>query len=106
MNRFLYGHLEGLTMRVGERVRWWYLMANTNFEVHAPHWHGNTVVANRMRTDVSPLLPMGMIVADMVPDNPGGWFFHCHTGPHLSAGMQALYTVMPKSGTTPSSSEK
>ena len=99
MNGFIYGHLQGLTMRVGERVRW-YLMANTNFEVHAPHWHGNTVVANHMRMDVSPLLPMGMIVADMVPDNPGVWFFHCHTGPHLTAGMQALYTVVPKSGTS------
>jgi FtsP/CotA-like multicopper oxidase with cupredoxin domain len=47
-----------------------------------------------------------MIVADMVPDNPGVRFFHCHTGPHLTAGMQALYTVLPKPETTPSSSEK
>jgi FtsP/CotA-like multicopper oxidase with cupredoxin domain len=105
MNGFIYGHLQGLTMRVGERVRR-HLMANTNFEVHAPHWHGNTVVANHMRTDVGSLLPMGMVIADMVPDNPGVWFFHCHTGPHLSAGMQALYAVLPKSGTATASSEK
>ena len=39
------------------------------------------------------LLPMGMLVADMVPDNPGTWFFHCHVGPHLEAGMQTVYTV-------------
>jgi FtsP/CotA-like multicopper oxidase with cupredoxin domain len=103
MNGFIYGHMPGLTTRVGERVRW-YLMANTNFEVHAPHWHGNTVVANHMRTDVTPLLPMGMMVADMVPDNPGIWFFHCHTGPHLTAGMQALYTVLPKAGRPSTSS--
>jgi hephaestin len=44
LNGFIYGHLPMLTMKVGERVRW-YLMASTNFEVHAPHWHGNTVVA-------------------------------------------------------------
>ena len=39
MNGFVYGHLPGLTVREGERVRW-YLMATTNFEIHAPHWHG------------------------------------------------------------------
>ncbi|MFQ5678977.1 MAG: multicopper oxidase domain-containing protein [Gemmatimonadota bacterium] len=94
MNGFLFGHLQGLTMRVGERVRW-YLMANTNFEVHAPHWHGNTVVLNRMRTDVTDLQTMGMQVADMIPDNPGKWLFHCHVKDHLKAGMSAHYTVLP-----------
>jgi FtsP/CotA-like multicopper oxidase with cupredoxin domain len=29
----------------------------------------------------------------MVPDNTGTWMFHCHVGPHLLAGMQALFTV-------------
>lgn len=97
MNGLSFGHLEGLTMRTGERVRW-YLMAATNFEIHAPHWHGNTVVANHMRTDVTSLLPMGMMVADMVPDNPGTWLFHCHVRDHLIAGMQAQYTVLPEDG--------
>jgi hephaestin len=94
MNGYAYGHLPGLTMREGERVRW-YLMANTNFEIHAPHWHGNVVTADNMRTDVAALLPMGMVVADMVPDNPGKWFFHCHVADHLRMGMQAYYTVEP-----------
>jgi FtsP/CotA-like multicopper oxidase with cupredoxin domain len=58
-----------------------------------PHWHGNVVTANQMRTDVGLLLPMGMLVADMVPDNPGQWFFHCHVSDHMRMGMQALYTV-------------
>ena len=93
LNGFLYGHMPMPTMRKGERVRW-YLFATTNFEVHAPHWHGNTVVARHMRTDVTPLLPMDMLVADMIPDNPGTWLFHCHTGPHLRAGMLAKYVVL------------
>ena len=97
MNGFTFGSLPGLSMRVGERVRW-YLMASTNFEIHAPHWHGNTVVAKRMRTDVASLLPMGMLVADMEPDNAGTWLFHCHVNAHLIAGMQALYTVLPAEG--------
>jgi len=95
MNGYLYGHLPGLTMQVGQRVRW-YLMATTGFEFHAPHWHGNTVTINRMRADVAGLLPMGMVVADMVPDNPGTWLFHCHVGPHLLMGMQSLYHVLPR----------
>ncbi len=92
MNGFLFGHLPGLTMRLGDRVRW-YLMATTNFEVHAPHWHGNTVVIGGMRTDVASLQTMEMVVADMVVDNPGTWLFHCHVRDHLNAGMQAHYTV-------------
>ncbi len=92
LNGLVYGNLEGLTMKVGERVRW-YVMATTNFELHSPHWHGNVVTIGEKRTDVAALLTMGMLVADMVPDNPGEWLFHCHTGPHLVAGMQATYTV-------------
>ena len=88
MNGYTFGRLPGLTMKVGERVRW-YLMATTGFEVHAPHWHGNTVLVHDMRTDVASLVTMGMVTADMVPDNPGTWLFHCHVGPHILAGMQA-----------------
>jgi hypothetical protein len=95
LNGFLYGNTKGLSMHVGERVRW-YLMASTNFEMHSPHWHGNTVVAEHMRTDVAGLLPMGMLVADMVPDNPGEWLVHCHTAPHLLMGMEATYEVLPR----------
>ena len=79
-------------MKVGQRVRW-YFMGSTNFEFHSPHWHGNVVDANHMRTDVGVLLPMGMFVADMLPDNPGKWLFHCHVSSHLRMGMQAFYTV-------------
>jgi FtsP/CotA-like multicopper oxidase with cupredoxin domain len=94
LNGFLYGNLPSPKMKVGERVRW-YLMAGTDFEVHAPHWHGNTVVMNHMRTDVISLMTMGMAVADMVPDNPGKWLFHCHVKDHLNAGMMAHYIVEP-----------
>lgn len=103
VNGFLYGNTPGLTMKVGDRVRW-YLMATSNFELHAPHWHGNTVEIQHMRTDVAALLTMGMLVADMVPDNPGTWLFHCHVGGHLRAGMQALYMVEAKVPSQPSPS--
>ena len=95
LNGYIFGNLPGLTMIEGQHVRW-YLMATSNFELHAPHWHGNTVTLNHMRTDVAPLQTMGMVVADMVPDNVGTWLFHCHVSGHLKAGMQALYKVDPK----------
>lgn len=94
MNGFIYGNLPVPALKVGERVRW-YLMSSTNFELHAPHWHGNVVLAMKMRTDVVTLGTMGMIVADMVPDNAGTWLFHCHIEPHMTGGMSMLYRVEP-----------
>jgi FtsP/CotA-like multicopper oxidase with cupredoxin domain len=92
MNGFSFGHLSGLRMRQGDRVRW-YVFGTSNFEVHAPHWHGQTAVVNKMRTDVLSLMTMQMVTADMVPDNPGTWLFHCHVGPHLDFGMSSLFVV-------------
>ncbi|MEO8945099.1 MAG: multicopper oxidase domain-containing protein [Gemmatimonadaceae bacterium] len=97
INGFIHGAmpLSSLTMRRGERVRW-YLMSSTNdFDVHSPHWHGNTVLIGGMRTDVTSLPIMGMVTADMVPDNVGTWLFHCHISFHNSAGMSVRYRVNP-----------
>ena len=89
-----YGNTH-IRLQAGQRVRW-YVFASTNFgDLHAPHWHGNVVVANHMRTDVLGLVAMGMHVADMVPDNEGTWMFHCHVREHNDFGMQALFTVGP-----------
>jgi hephaestin len=94
LNGLAYGHLN-LTVREGERVRW-YVMASTNFEFHAPHWHGNVVQIGHMRTDVTSLTPMEMVTADMIPDNPGVWLVHCHLASHLLMGMQGRYEVVPR----------
>jgi len=95
MNGFTRGTMPLLTMKKGERVRW-YLMSNTNEDdVHAPHWHGQTVLVNSMRADTLSLGPMAMMVADMVPDNPGTWLFHCHVSDHFDGGMYALFKVLP-----------
>lgn len=94
MNGFIYGNGPSPAMNVGDRVRW-YILSTTNFELHAPHWHGNVVTAQHMRTDVLTLGTMGMIVADMTADNPGTWLFHCHIEPHLAAGMATRFMVGP-----------
>jgi FtsP/CotA-like multicopper oxidase with cupredoxin domain len=95
INGFSYGNMPLPTMRVGQRVRWYLLSTMSDFDFHAPHWHGQTVVMNGMRTDLVGLPPMGMLVADMTPDNPGTWLFHCHVNLHLAGGMEARYQVRP-----------
>jgi manganese oxidase len=94
INGYLYGNGPQLTINEGDHVRW-YVMSTTNFELHAPHWHGNVVTVQGMKTDVLTLGTMGMIVADMTADNPGTWLFHCHIEPHLVGGMATRYTVTP-----------
>ena len=97
INGYVHGSLPlaALTMRRGERVRW-YMMSSTNdFDFHAPHWHGNTVLINGMRTDVAQLAMMQMATANMVPDNVGTWLFHCHVSFHNEEGMAVRYRVVP-----------
>jgi manganese oxidase len=93
MNGYMFGNLPGVTMKVGERVRWYVMGMGTEVDIHTPHWHGGVVTANGMKTDVVSVFPATMITADMRPDNAGSWFFHCHVNDHFTAGMSALYTV-------------
>ena len=94
MNGYVYGNQPLLTVRKGERVRWYLMGMGTEVDLHTPHWHGNDVVVAGMRMDVTMLMPASMITADMVPDDPGTWLFHCHVNDHLSAGMIARYRVV------------
>src|SRR6266545_1110189 len=93
INGYVYGNLPGLALRKGEHVRWYVMDLGTEVDLHTPHWHGNTVTVNGMRTDMAQLLPGMMLVADMRPDAPGRWLLHCHVNDHIRAGMLALYTV-------------
>jgi hephaestin len=85
---------DGMTVKAGEHVRWYLMSMGTEVDLHTPHWHGNTVVANGMRTDVVALLPAQMMTADMTPDDPGIWLFHCHVNDHIAAGMLTRYQVV------------
>ena len=95
INGYVYGNMPMMTMKKGEHVRWYVMGMGTEVDLHTPHWHGNTVVINGMRTDVAELLPMSMKVADMVPDDPGIWLYHCHVNDHIKAGMITRYRVLP-----------
>lgn len=96
INGFVYGNGPMMTMRQGQRVRWYVMSIGNEVDVHTPHWHGNTVITGGMRTDTINLLPAAMVVADMVPDNTGIWLFHCHVSDHITAGMQTRYQVLPR----------
>ncbi len=95
VNGLVFGNLPMMTMQQGERVRWYLITLGGEFDFHTPHWHGQTVLVDNKRTDVVSLLPAVTLVADMLPDNPGIWMFHCHVNEHRFAGMSALFTVMP-----------
>ena len=86
------GH--AMTMKVGERVRWYMLGMGTEVDLHTPHWHGQTLLLMGMRVDLIELLPGSMRVVDMVPDNPGTWLYHCHVNDHITAGMLARFRVV------------
>ena len=93
INGYVFGNQPMITLQRGERVRWYVMSMGTEVDLHTPHWHGNDVTVNGMRMDVVSLLPAGMVVADMVPDNPGIWLFHCHVNDHIRAGMLTRYQV-------------
>jgi hephaestin len=97
INGYIYGNLpvEQLTMRRGERVRWYVFGMGTEIDLHTPHWHGQTLLWQGMRVDIIELLPATMRVLDMVPDSPGIWLYHCHVDDHITAGMLARFQVLP-----------
>jgi FtsP/CotA-like multicopper oxidase with cupredoxin domain len=95
INGYLFANGPTMEMRKGERVRWYLVTLGFGFNFHTPHWHGNVVTMNGHRTDVLSISPAQMLTADMVPDNPGIWLFHCHVSDHMHMGMTALYEVKP-----------
>jgi manganese oxidase len=95
INGLVEGNLPILTMKKGDRVRWYMFSTANEDDLHTPHWHGQTVISNHMRMDTVQLNPMGMAVADMISNNVGTWLFHCHVNEHFEGGMRALFRVFP-----------
>jgi manganese oxidase len=93
MNGYLYGNMPMMTMKKGDHVRWYVATLGDFNNAHTPHWHGNTVLVGGQRTDVVALTSAQMVTADMVPDAPGIWLYHCHISDHMLAGMVARYEV-------------
>lgn len=93
INGRLWGDLPGLTMRLGERVRWHVLAMGTEVDLHTPHWHGATLLMAGRRVDVMQLMPAATRTLDMRPDSVGTWMYHCHVNDHITAGMMVKFQV-------------
>jgi len=93
INGYLFGNMPMPTMNKGDRVRWYVATLGDFNNAHTPHWHGNTVLVAGQRTDVLVVTSANMVTADMVPDVPGIWLYHCHISDHMLAGMVARYEV-------------
>ncbi len=94
INGYQFANMPMLTMRNHTRVRWYLATIGEADNVHTPHWHGNTVLVQGRRADVIALSPAQTVTADMTPDNPGIWLFHCHVSDHMEGGMAARYQVL------------
>jgi FtsP/CotA-like multicopper oxidase with cupredoxin domain len=94
INGLLYGNLNGLTMRRGERVRWYVVGLGNEDDIHTAHWHGNTALHRGSRIDTAEVFPATSEVVDMTPDDVGVWLLHCHVVDHMAGGMMTRYTVM------------
>jgi FtsP/CotA-like multicopper oxidase with cupredoxin domain len=94
INGRIFGNLEGYELIQGSRVRWYVIALGTEVDLHTPHWHGETITTeNGSHSDILELLPASMRVADMRPDNPGSWLYHCHVADHMTAGMYATVSI-------------
>ena len=96
INGYIYGNMPMMTMKQGDRVRWYVATLGDFNNAHTPHWHGNTVLVSGQRTDVVAVTSAQMVTANMVPDAPGIWLYHCHISDHMLAGMSARYDVTPR----------
>lgn len=96
INGYLYGNMPLMTMKQGDRVRWYVATLGDFNNAHTPHWHGNTVTVAGQRTDVLVVTSAQMVTAEMKPDASGIWLYHCHISDHMLAGMMARYEVKPR----------
>lgn len=95
INGYMYSNMPMMTMKKGERVRWYLITVGQGSNFHTPHWHGNVVMQAGRQTDVLSIAPAQMETVDMIPDDPGTWMYHCHISEHMHAGMVANYKVEP-----------
>ncbi|XP_074771625.1 hephaestin isoform X1 [Athene noctua] len=99
INGRLYANLPGLTMFQGEWVNWYLLGMGQEVDVHTVHFHAETFIyknGKSYRADVVDLFPGTFEMVEMLVGNPGTWLLHCHVSDHIHAGMEILFTVLPR----------
>jgi len=73
-----------------------YINAEGN-SAHSVHYHAQTLIVHKKRVDNTIDPPGYTATADMFADNPGIWYYHCHTNQHVTiSGMYSLFEIVPK----------
>uniref|UniRef100_A0A8C4SAP0 ferroxidase n=1 Tax=Erpetoichthys calabaricus TaxID=27687 RepID=A0A8C4SAP0_ERPCA len=101
INGKVYANLHELQMYEGERVDWYLIGLGQDIDMHTVHFHAETFTykdGKRYRGDVFDLFPATFQTVEMVMSNPGTWLLHCHVSDHVHAGMETVYTVLPRKG--------
>jgi FtsP/CotA-like multicopper oxidase with cupredoxin domain len=96
INGQVYPYADSLPVRRGERVRISYV--NRSMMPHPMHLHGHSFrVVNPglpptrwVLKDTILVYPMERVEVELLADNPGRWFHHCHNLYHMNAGMANL----------------
>uniref|UniRef100_A0A8C5SYN9 ferroxidase n=1 Tax=Laticauda laticaudata TaxID=8630 RepID=A0A8C5SYN9_LATLA len=99
INGKVYGNLPGLEMCEGDWVNWYLLGMGQEIDVHTVHFHAETFIyrnGKSYRADVVDLFPGTFEMVEMQVGNPGTWLLHCHVADHIHAGMETLFTILPR----------
>ncbi|XP_069723793.1 hephaestin isoform X2 [Phaenicophaeus curvirostris] len=99
INGRLYATLPGLNMFQGEWVNWYLLGMGQEIDIHTVHFHAETFIyrnGKSYRADVVDLFPGTFEMVEMLVGNPGTWLLHCHVSDHIHAGMEIVFTVLPR----------
>ncbi|XP_026558869.1 hephaestin isoform X2 [Pseudonaja textilis] len=99
INGKVYANLPGLEMCEGDWVNWYLLGMGQEIDVHTVHFHAETFIyrnGKSYRADVVDLFPGTFEMVEMQVGNPGTWLLHCHVADHIHAGMETLFTILPR----------
>lgn len=86
INGEAYPEVDSIAIAEGDHVR--VRMTNQSPMRHPMHLHGHHFrVGNVLKDTVTVPGHMGQVEFDVIADNPGEWFFHCHHLYHMETGM-------------------
>jgi hypothetical protein len=94
INGYMYGNMPMLTMKKGERVRWYVVSIGEGTNFHTPHWYGNVVLDGGKRTDTIFISPAQMLTVDRVPDIPASG---CFTATSMTTWTRAWWLCTKQS---------
>jgi FtsP/CotA-like multicopper oxidase with cupredoxin domain len=95
VNGYIFGNLPGLIARNGERVRWHILDLGAQQEVKASLPFAVPAKLSMKGSETIRFSAGGMTINDVAADAPGTWAIRGRDADHASAGMAAVYTILP-----------